>query len=131
MYLSIDLPALITVIALLELMFFAFKVGMGRQKYNVPAPAVSGNEEWERYFRVQQNTIEQLIIFIPALWLFAFFVSETIGAAIGLLFVIGRPIYYMAYIKDPGSRTVGFLMGFFSIVVLLIGSLGGILYGFL
>ena len=55
-----ELPALITIIALLEFMFFALKVGLGRQKFDVPAPAVSGNEEWERYFRVQQNTMEQL-----------------------------------------------------------------------
>ncbi len=123
-----ELTALITLIALLELMFFAFKVGMGRAKYDVPAPAVSGNEQWERLFRVQQNTIEQLVIFIPALWIFSSFVSATVGAGIGLLFIIGRPIYYVTYVKDPNSRTVGFLMGFFSIVVLLLGSIGGIVY---
>jgi uncharacterized membrane protein YecN with MAPEG domain len=123
-----ELPALITLIALLEFMFFAFRVGMGRAKFNVPAPAVSGNEEWERYFRVQQNTLEQLMVFIPALWIFAYFVSPMVAALIGVLFVVGRPIYYMSYVKDPGSRTVGFMLGFVSSVLLLLGGLGGILY---
>ncbi len=63
--LIMELPALITVIALLEFMFFSFRVGFGRAKFNVPAPAVSGNEVWERYFRVQQNTMEQMLVFLP------------------------------------------------------------------
>jgi hypothetical protein len=88
-----ELPALVTLIALLEYMFFSFKVGLGRGKFNVPAPAVSGNEEWERYYRVQMNTLEQLIVFIPALWVFAYAINPLYAALIGLLFIIGRPIY--------------------------------------
>ena len=123
---------------------------MGREKYGVPAPAVSGNPEWERMFRVQQNTLEQLMIFLPALWVFAHFVSPVIGAAIGVLFLIGRPIYFAGYVRAPEKRsasrgparsprsrwapekrTAGFLMGFLANVVLVVGGLGGVIRSWL
>ncbi len=119
------LPAIVTAIALLEYMFFSFRVGFGRAKYDVPAPAVSGNEIWERMFRVQQNTLEQLVVFIPALWLFTHFWSPLWAAVIGVLFIVGRPLYYAGYVADPNKRTAGFLMGFLASVVLVVGSLIG------
>jgi glutathione S-transferase len=123
-----ELPAIVTGLALIEYMYFSFQVGMGRGKYGVAAPATSGNEQWERLYRVQQNTLEQLMVFLPALWLFAWFISPTIGALIGVAFLIGRIMYFLGYVADPGKRGAGFLIGFVACVILLLGGIGGAVY---
>ncbi len=120
-----ELTALVTTIALLEYMFFTLRVGMARGQFGVDAPATTGHPEFERYYRVQENTLEQLIVFLPSLWLFSQFWGSTIGAGVGALFLIGRPLYFAGYVKAPEKRTTGFLLGFLSNVILLIGALVG------
>lgn len=118
-----ELIAMITVMVLMQVLYFGFQVGKARGKYNIKAPAVSGNEIFERHYRIHQNTIEQIVIFIPSLWMFGYFVSENIGTALGLLFFVGRFIFRSAYLDDPGSRAVGFVMGFLPILGCLLGVL--------
>ncbi len=117
--------AIITALALVEYMAFSMRVGMARGKYNVPAPATTGNEDFERVNRVHQNTLEQLIVFVPSLWIFAEFTSMNIAAGLGVLFLVGRLVYAVAYVADPKKRTVGFLMGFVANVLLVLGGVFG------
>ncbi len=120
-----EMLAIVTGLALIEYMVFGFRVGMARGKYEIAAPAISGNEIFERHYRVQMNTVEQLAIFLPALWIFGSFVSAPIGAALGVVFIIGRAIYAVSYVADPKTRTAGFLIGYLSNVALVLGSIGG------
>ena len=103
------------------------RVAFTREKYGVDAPATCGHPEWERYFRVQQNSLEQLIVFLSALWIFATFVSAWMAAAIGCLFFVVRMLYFVTYVKDPKTRAVGFVMGFLANVGLLIGGVIGMI----
>jgi glutathione S-transferase len=115
--------AIVTVAALLQFFWFGWQVGAARSKYNIAAPAVSGNETFERVFRVHMNTLEQLVVFLPALWIFAFFISPIWAAAIGVVFIIGRALYARSYVKDPKGRTPGFAMSALPQLVLLLGIL--------
>lgn len=118
-----EATAIVTVLALLQFILFGVQVGSLRGKHGVKAPAITGNPEFERMFRVQQNTLEQLAVFVPALWLYAYFVNPLWGAGIGLIYIIGRFIYRAAYLKDPAGRSAGFTISFLPIAVLLVWSL--------
>jgi len=118
-----ELIAVITALILVQTLFFGFEVGKARGKYNIKAPAVSGNEQFERYYRVHQNTLEQIVIFLPSFWLFGYFVNTSIAAGLGFLFVVGRFVFRSAYLKDPSSREIGFLLSFLPIAACLIGSI--------
>jgi len=117
--------ALVTILALLQFMYFSVQVGQMRMKHGVKAPATIGDVEFERVFRVQQNTMEQLVVFLPAMWVFGSFFSPLVAAALGAVFVIGRFDYSASYRKDPANRGRGFTTGVIAIFALLLGGLVG------
>src|ERR1700744_5748339 len=112
-------------LALVEFLFFAVAVTRARIRYKVPAPAIAGNEIFERYFRVQMNTLEQLVVFLPAILIFAHYLSPYVAAALGALFVIGRLVYLFGYVKDPKKRGLGFILSILPNAVLLAGAIYG------
>ena len=120
-----EIVAVVIVLALLEFVVFGMLVGRARGRYGVSAPAVSGHEIFDRYFRVHYNTMEMLVTFVPSIWLFGLYVSPQWAAAIGAVYLIGRIVYLRGYVADPGKREIGFGLSALPIVVLLVGSLWG------
>jgi len=119
-----EFVAIVIVLALLQYFIFGLLVGRARAKFDVHAPAVTGHPVFERYYRVHQNTLELMIMFIPAIVLFGYWVRPDLGAGIGFVYVIGRVIYLRAYISDPARRGLGFGLSILPILILLVG--GGI-----
>jgi len=120
-----ELVTIVIALALIEYSVFGMLVGRARGKYGVEAPAVSGNPIFERYYRVQQNTLEVLVLFIPGVWMFAHYVSADVAAGLGLIFIIGRLLYLRGYVADPKSRGLGFALSFIPALILIIGGLIG------
>jgi glutathione S-transferase len=118
---------IVTALALLQFMVFGFKVAKARGRYGIVAPAIAGNEIFERYFRVQQNTLEQLIVFLPALYVFSHYYSPLVAAALGVVYLIGREIYAFTYVKDPKKREIGFVLTVLPLAILIFGGLFGAL----
>ncbi len=104
-------------------------VGMARGKFGVKAPATTGNADFERYFRVQMNTLEQIVIFLPSLWMFAAVSGRPkLAALFGLVWVAGRALYAKDYYQAAERRGKGFVISMLATVILLLGSLLGFLY---
>jgi len=119
--------ALVTLLILAQYFFFVMQAGMARGKDTVVAPATTGDEIYERKARVQLNTLEQLIITLPAMWICAQYFRADVAAIMGLAFLIGRFLYSYLYIKNPKSRAPGFVIGFFANVILLATGLYGVI----
>jgi glutathione S-transferase len=118
---------LVIIIALVEYLVMAFNVGRARTTYGIKAPAVTGHPTFERLFRVQQNMLEQVIVFIPALLNFCHRVSVRWGVILGVLFLIARPLHAIGYVRDPEQRVYGAVLTFVVNATLVIGSLIGLL----
>ena len=113
---------IVTALALIQFMVFAYKVGGARMKYGVKAPAITGNEIFERHFRVQQNTLEALVVLLPGLYVFSRYFNPVWAAGLGVVYLIGREIYAATYVRDPAKRSRGYGLTFLPMVILAAGS---------
>jgi uncharacterized MAPEG superfamily protein len=116
---------IVVLLALVEFFYFSLEVGKARGRYNIPAPATTGNEMFERYFRVHMNTLELLVMFVPSILLFGQYLSPYIAAGLGVVYLIGRLVYLSAYVKDPKKRSVGFGLSILPIMILTVGAIVG------
>ena len=117
------LTGLAVLVALLEFFVFGLQVGMARGRYGVEAPATTGHPEFERYFRVHMNTLEQLLMMVPSAFLFAYFVGDKWAAGAVAVFIVGRVVYARSYVANPASRGAGFGMTVLPTLIMLIGSI--------
>ena len=122
------LPALVTAIAALVYLVLVINVGRARAKYGVMPPAVTGDENFERVLLVQHNTLEQLVFFLPGLWLFAIFINPAIASIVGGIWVIGRILYAWGYYQAAEKRMIGFALSSLSSMILVFGALGAIVW---
>ena len=118
---------IVVVLALIEYAVLGGMVGYARGKYGIKAPAITGNENFERIFRTHQNTLEGLVVFVPTLWIFGRFVDPTIGAGLGLVWIVGRALYARGYIAGAEKRGPGAMICGLINIALLLGCLYGLI----
>ena len=116
---------IVTLLALIELIVFGVLVSRARGTYGVAAPATTGNPIFERYYRVQANTIETLMVFLPALWIASRYWAPRYVALIGAVYLIARVLYLFNYVRDPKRRGAGYALSMLPAIVLIITGLVG------
>ncbi len=125
------LTALVTVAAILYTFLLGGRVGALRGKTGVAAPATTGDPIFERAFRVHMNTTEQLVVFLPVLWLSVQVIGDAWSGLIGVVWLAGRVVYAAGYMKDPAQRGPGMLVTLSATLVLILVTLVGVVRGFL
>ena len=120
--------AFVTCLAIAFYFYTSILVSQARRRFGVKLPAISGNPDFERVFRVQMNTLEWMPIFLPSLWLFAIYISDAFAAALGAVWIIGRVLYVIGYSKATEKRGPGFAVQFLAAAALWVGALGMIMW---
>ena len=120
------LIALVTLLTVLLMFVTALMVGRARGAHGVHAPATSGHPAFDRAFRVQMNTLEQAVMFLPALWVAGTLGNATLAAAFGAVWLVGRVWYAVAYLKAAERRGAGFVIAILALLALLVEGVRGI-----
>ena len=118
----------IVMLALVEYLYFGVAVGRARGRHSVDAPAVSGDENFERFFRAHQNTLEQLVVFVPAIYAAGFYANELYAVALGVVFLIARAHYFRSYIANPAARGLGMIATMLASVGLIAAAMVGAMH---
>jgi len=124
---NLHYTALVTLLTVLLQIWILFLVGLARTKYGVKAPAIIGNEDFERTLRGQANTIESLLMFLPSLWLCAIYLGDCWAAGGGLLWLLGRVLYVLGYRREARQRELGFTLSSVAILALVLAAGYGLL----
>ena len=121
------LTAWVTIASLLMYIWVFIKAGQARGKHKIKAPLCDGPTEFLSAMRVQANTVEQLIIFLPLLWLSAFYEGDVTAAILGAIWVVGRIVYALGYYQAPDKRSAGFAISSVAAIGLLIAAILGLI----
>ncbi len=116
---------IIIALALIQYILFSVAVGRARGRYGIAAPATTGDPIFERYYRVQMNTLELLVTFVPAMYMFGYYINSVWAAGLGTVYLIGRVMYFFAYVADPAKRGPGYGLSALPVMCLIVGGLYG------
>lgn len=127
----VHLPDLVVLLTVLLLLAVTFLTGRARGKYGIRAPATSGHPMFERAYRIQMNTLEHVVIFLPTLWLAARWGNPAWAGILGLVWIVGRVWYIPAYLRDPAARGTPFALAGFALIVMVLLAIWGVIRLFL
>ncbi len=105
------------------------QVAVARRTHQHPAPKMEGDLNFMRYLRVQMNTVERLVIFLPLLWITAIYGNDLFAGICGYIWIIGRLIYALGYYREAQKRQIGFLINA-AIETILFGAIIYFLYAY-
>jgi len=117
---------LVAIIAVLQFFFFGAMTGRARRNSGLKAPAITGHEGFERMYRVQMNTLETLVAFLPSLFIAAIYWSPVLVSSLGVVYIVGRFIYWRAYVSSPDKRALGFMLSILPTFILIALAIVGI-----
>jgi glutathione S-transferase len=118
--------AIVTLLAVAFYFFLATRVAAAHGRFGVRLPAVAGNPDFERIYRVHMNTLEWLPTFLVPLWLCAVYLSDIAAAAVGLVWILGRILYFAGYRRAVEKRLPGFFVQSTACLLLFLGAIAGI-----
>ena len=120
--------AIVTLVAVFAYFWMGAQVSRTRTRLGILPPAMTGDPQLERTIRAHVNTAEWMPIFLPSLWLFAVYWSSSVAAVLGLVWVVGRIVYFLGYVADPKKRFPGFFIQALAVTALALGAFGRLIY---